>query len=425
MVTVYLALLIGWPSSVTISAFGSLGRPAVLWGLGLLVWWVLTRLQEGDDRGTQRRPQPVRWAYGALLVVVLISFAAAMFRGQPGDQVTVAISSVLRILSWGGVLLVLADGIRTREELEQLLGRLTLAGTLLAGLGLLQFVLQQSMLDWFGNLPGLSADLGGVDSRGAFTRAAGTAAHPLEYTAVICAVLPLAVTVGLARARAGRGRLPWTWIPAGVLVLAALLSVSRSAVVGLVVAVLLSLPALPRTYRWIVALSCMGAVMAVIALVPGMYGTMTELFTGATEDPSTLSRTNALAHVPDFVAASPVIGLAFGTFLPRYYIFDNQWVLLTLELGLVGAAAFTLLVLSAVWSSANAARRAAAPGPDAVARGIAASMLTVSVMFLFFDGLSFTMSGGMFFLLAGAAAAARAVARPGHPATRVRSRNVT
>ena len=33
-----------------------------------------------------------------------------------------------------------------------------------------------------------------------------------------------------------------------------------------------------------------------------------------------------------------MIGQGFGTFLPRYYIFDNGWVLLTVELGALGVA---------------------------------------------------------------------------------------
>src|SRR5690606_1651754 len=200
MVTVYVVLLLAWPSYVTVSALGSLGRPSLLWGLGMLLWWVLSRLQDGDHRRWARLRQPVRWTYGALLVVVLVSFAAAMLRGQPGDQVTVAITSVIRMLSWGGVFLVLADGITTQRDLERLLARLTLAGTLLAILGLMQFVLEQSLLDWVAGLPGVTADTDRIIVRGDFARAAGTATHPLEYTAAICAILPLAVTVGLAPA---------------------------------------------------------------------------------------------------------------------------------------------------------------------------------------------------------------------------------
>lgn len=421
MVTIYLVLLVAWPSYVTISALGSLGRPSLLWGLGMLLWWVLSRLQLSEAE-TPARPllQPVRLAYGALVVVVLVSFAAAMLRGQPGDQVSVAISSVLRLLSWGGVLLVLVDGIGTREGLERLLGRLTVTATLLAGLGLVQFATQQSMLDWVAQVPGLAAEVDRTISRGDFTRAAGTAIHPLEYTAAICAILPLAVTVGLSRAATGRGRLPWTWIPAGVLVFAALLSVSRSAMVGLVVAVLVSLPALPRGYRWAAGIGCAGAAVAVMVLLPEILATTMELFAGVAEDSSAISRTDALAQVPDFIAASPIIGLGFGTFLPRYYIFDNQWMLLTLELGLLGAVVFTLLVLSAVYSAVRAARRAPTPEISAVARGIAGSMITVSVLFLFFDGLSFPISAGLFFILAGAAGAARAMtaAEPAELATR-------
>jgi hypothetical protein len=406
MITVYLVLVFAVPSNLTISALGSLGRPSLLWGLVLLLWWVLA--------GLQRRSvdvvavwQPVRVAFGCLVVIALISFAAAMFRGQPADQVSPALTSLLRLASWGGVLLVVMDGIRTHREAEKFSSRIVLAGTLLGALGICQFIAGQSLLEWIGALPGISLDLGGVDSRGAFTRASGTATHPLEYTAAITAILPLAISHAILR----RSGSPITaWLPAGVLAVAALLSVSRSAVIGLVIAVAASIPGLPKMYRWIVGLGGGLAALAVVVLVPGVLSTTLSLFTTAADDPSTQSRTNALGRVPQFLESSPLVGQGFGTFLPRYYIFDNQWVLTTVELGILGAAALLALVLSAVFSAVRAARVSAYPDTRTLASGTVASMLTISVLLLFFDGLSFPIAAALVFLFAGFSGALRTVA---------------
>lgn len=408
MLTVYVVLLFGVPSNLVISGLGSLGRPSLLWGLLLLLWWLIARLQ-AQATDVMPASQPVRWACVALLVIALISFAAAMLRGQPADQETTAITSLVRLLSWGGVALVTMDGLRTLRDVEGLVSRLVIAGALVAVLGLAQFLTKSTLLDVFGLIPGFTSENAGVIARGAFARPTGTATHPLEYSAAICAVLPLAITLGVIRAEAGRGRLPWTWIPAALIAFTALLSVSRSGLIGLVVALAASLPALPAAYRGIVALG--GAATAAIAViaVPGLFGTFVGLFITVDSDTSTLSRANGLARVPEFIASSPVIGLGFGTFLPRYYIFDNQWVLIMLELGILGALAFAGMVLTAMWSAVSTVRRSPYGDVAALGRGVIASLATAAILFGFFDGLSFPISAGVFFLLLGLSAAVRTV----------------
>ena len=408
MVTIYLVLLFGIPSNLVVSGLGSLGRPSLLWGLLLLLWWVVARLQaRADDLAPAS--QPVRWACTALFAIALVSFAAAMLRGQPADQVTTAMTSLLRLLSWGGVVLVTMDGLRTLCDVERLVTRIVVAGAAVSVLGLAQFVTGSTLLDLYAMLPGFDSEDAGVLARGAFTRPTGTATHPLEYSAAICAVLPLAVTLGAIRADAGRGRLPWTWIPAGLIAFSALLSVSRSGMIGLAVALVASLPALPRRYRGGLAIGGLAAAVVAVIAVPGLFGTVVGLFATVDSDSSTLSRTNALARVPDFIASSPAIGLGFGTFLPRYYIFDNQWVLILLELGVLGALAFAGVVLTAMWSAVATVRRSPYADVAALGRGVAASIATTAVLFAFFDGLSFPISAGVFFLLIGLSGAVRAV----------------
>lgn len=415
MGTVYLVLLFGVPSSVRISALGSLGRPSFLWGLALFLWWVLWRLQArpGELSGTV---QPVKLAFWAWFAVVLVSLAAALLRGQPADQAIPIIGSVLRPLSWAGVMLVLMDGLRDPAEVHRFVRRVSIGAALLAVLGLLQSATGDVLVDRFGSIPGLTSELGGVAERGAFTRPSGTSIHPLEHATVLCAAFPLAVSVALHRSSLHRHWLARaaSWWPVVVIAMGAVLSVSRSAIVGLAVAALLSIPALPKRLRPLVLLVAAFLGALTIAAVPGLLGTFLGLF-NPSGDASTQSRTGALARLPEFMSPSPVYGSGFGSFLPRYYIFDNAWALMLVELGVLGFLAFAAVFGSALWTALRAARADSRPQLRVTAQTLAAATVTVAVVFAFFDGLAFPEAGGVAFMILGLCGAVYRIAcQPSH-----------
>lgn len=411
MLTIYLVLLLAVPSSLSVGPWAAIGRPASLWGLVLLFWWLLGGLQRAA-RDESLIVQPVRHGLVVLIIIVLVSFSAALLRGQPTDQLTSAISGLMRLASWAGVVLVTMDGVRTHHDAGRLVRGLALGGGGLAALGLAQFLTGSSLLGWIAALPGVTMTVEGLDSRGAFTRAAGTAMHPLEHTTVLATLLPVALVTAVfkgARDPAPARNWGW-WVPVALITMSAMTASSRSALLGLAIAVLATLPALPRRFRLVVLTG--GGILAfvLVAAVPGMLGTAIGLFAGASDDPSTQSRADALLRVPDFLAASPVIGVGFGTFLPRYYIFDNAWALILIELGILGAGALVALGGAAIWSARWSARAANSEDIVAMGRALAASVLTVMVLFIFFDGLSFPMTAGLFFLAVGLSAAIRAIA---------------
>jgi hypothetical protein len=409
MLTVYLVLLLALPSGMTITALGSLGRPSLIWGLILLVWWAVSRLQASPTHAP-RVSQPVLFAFGAFFVIALISFAAALLHGQPGDQLSPAMTAIIRLLSWAGVLLVAVQGVRTKDELSTMVRRIGIGAGLLAALGLLQFLTGQALVDFFQSIPGLSMT-GGPGQRAGVLRSSGTAVHPLEYATALNAALPLVIAAAVSRGfrpQASRAGL-WWWLPVGLITFSSLLAVSRSAIIGFVVAVISMLPVIPR--RYIPAALGVGAVitLSVVAAVPGLFSTTIALFTGAANDPSTQSRTDGLAEVPGFMEPSPLIGSGFGIFLPRYYIFDNEWVLIAVELGILGVLAFAGMLVAAMWS-AGRAKFSHNPDSRLIGHALAASMFNVAVLFAFFDGLSFPIAGGILFLLLGLCASVRTLA---------------
>ncbi|WP_065571674.1 O-antigen ligase family protein [Microbacterium oleivorans] len=405
MLTIYIVLLYGFPSSLSIAVLGSFGRPQFLWGLVLLGWWLLARLQ--PTQSIRSVPQPARIALGAFLVVCLLSFAQAMLRGQPFDQISPAASAIVRLLSWTGVVLVAMDGIRSMSDLMKLVRRLAFAGAAVAVLGLVQFLTDQPIIDFLTGLPGFTGDAGGIDSRGGFIRPAGTATHPLEYATAIAVALPLALACAIV-GDGGRKRARW-WTPVGIVTLASFLAVSRSAVIGFGIAVIAAIPGLPARFRPAVITVITVAFAGAMAAVPGLYGTIVGMFLGVGDDPSALSRTAALDLLPVFLASSPLLGAGTGTFLPRYYIFDNQWAQMTVEIGVLGALAFAGVLLAAAWSAWRASRVSHLEDLQVVGRCVTACIVTIGVLFGLFDGLAFPISAGTAFLVVGLCAAARTV----------------
>lgn len=410
MLTVYLVVLLGIPSNVVISPLGQYGRPSLICGLVLLAWWILARLQDRfDDR--QMIWQPVRHTYGILLVVALISFSMAMFRGQPVDQISPAVAALLRLAAWAGVLLICLDGVRTREAVTALARRLAIAGAILAALGLAQSITHQTLLGWFGAIPGLSYGGDEIVARGDFVRASGTAIHPLEFAVSIIGMLPFALGAAATRGfRFDEGRKWLWWILPLLIMVTSLVAVSRSAIIGLLIALVGSMSFLPKRLRLAVLGLGAVAIVAIAVLVPGMLTTTIYLFTGASDDPSTQSRADGLSRVPGFLAASPLFGAGFGTFLPRYYIFDNQFALLLVELGILGTVAFVAVIVSALTSTLRAASVSRHPDTVRLARMFAISLVSITVLYAFFDALSFPIAAGLFFLIIGLCASMRNVA---------------
>ena len=409
LVMVYVVLLFAVPSNVTISSMGALGRLSFLWGLVMFAFWAVSRLQ-WRTVDVVSASQPVRVAFVVFLVIALVSFAAAMLRGQPGDQVSQLITSLLRLLSAAGVLLVIVDGVRTMRDVARVIRFVAIGAALLALLALVQSLSGQSLLDFWGSIPGVTTGDGGLAERAGRTRPAATAMHPLEFGMVLNAALPLcvagALTDGFGRGRT-RTSAAWWWAASALLAVVALMSVSRSSIIGLVVAVVLIIPAMPRRTRLLVVLGASAVIATMIALMPGLVGTTLSLFTSS--DGSTLSRTGALDRLPGFVSASPLIGIGFGTFLPRYYVFDNGWAGLAIELGILGVIAFAGMVATAVWSAWQARRTSGSHTVRLSGHALAASLITAAVVLAFFDGLAFPMSGGFMFILIGLCAAIRSV----------------
>lgn len=394
--SIYLLLFAAIPSYLTIPALGSIGRLSVLWGLAGIVWWATYKLQL--TRTGETTANPVKVAVLVLICALGISFALANLRGLPSSSSTTADSSLIRLLSWAGVALVALDGIHDRERLYTLLRRISLAGGLMACLGIAQFVTGQTLVDSL-TLPGFSVsqEIGNVQARGDFTRAAGTATHPLEYGSLLCIVLPLAIALAMTDRKRPLWRRSW---PAIIITLAVILSVSRSALIGVFVGLILILPSMPPRLRWLSVAAGSIGITALAFVVPGLLGTLRGLFVSISSDSSTLSRTNSIDDAIQIALRNPFFGEGFGTFPPTELILDNQYLLILIEGGIIGTLALLAVLLTAIFSAWRARNLSKISDHKMVYSAAAAGTASGLFLLAFFDGLSFPITAGGLFVMA-------------------------
>ncbi len=407
--TVYLFALLLIPSNQTITVMGSLGVPGMLIGIAAFAWWAWEQVNRWE--AMPGGVSPVRRAAIVFLVVLLIVYAHSALLPLPDDERSVADSGLLRAIGMCGVILALNDGLTSTERWRVLLRRLTIAGALIGVLAIAQALSRQLIVDAF-SLPGLAPnETSPVDFqvRSGRVRPVATATNPIELGSVLAMLLPLTVTLAF-RAERTSTRV-WSWIGVGLMGLASLLSISRTALICAAVGMiplLFNFPA--RLRRLLIAVGVVG-LLAVSFAMPGLAGTLRGMFTGAADDPSVASRVNSYAIASAFFSENPILGRGFGTFLPKYWILDNLYLQFTLETGLLGLAALLLLIGAALLCAWKARRLFVRSVDRDCAAALLGGAAAGAVSLLFFDAFSFPQSAGIFCVMVGLCGAACRLAR--------------
>jgi len=404
LLSCYVFLLVIIPSSLVVGSFGAAGAPAALFADVLFCWYLIARHHPALrlDRGKQ----PVRIAAVVFAGAVVAAYIAANRVKMSGLEESGADRGLIVLCGWLGVLLVAADGIDRADRLRTLLRRIVMGGTAMAVLGMLEFFTGLDLAQYI-SIPGLTAHAQVTDlaSRDGLVRVIATAAQPLEFAAVLAMCLPLAIHQARFAPPALRFR---RWLQAALIAGAMPMTVSRSAIFGVVVISIVLLPTWPKRDR---RLAC-GILLAVPVMVwlvrPKILSGFVGLFGQLGTDASSTSRTRAYAEAAPFIAHHPWFGQGFDTFFPQTYFFvDNQYLTSLIETGVVGALAL-LALFATGWLTARSARVAAAGDVQArdQAQCLAASVAAAAVCFATFDALSFTIAPGLCFLLLGCVGAA-------------------
>lgn len=402
-VVVYLVLLLAMPQQLVVGPLGFAGSPATVWGMACFLWWVWFHVHRVHGVG---EPRAIRWAALAFLAAVLLSYTRAMSFPMAGDEISVADAGVLRVLSWLGVMLLAADGLRGFDDWWRVADWLTGLCAVLALLAVVQTVTGQAWVDRI-SIPGLvvNVPIELTDAREGLVRPIGTATHAIEFGQILTVGFVISAAMALVRATAVHR------IVVVLTAMAALLTVSRSAILSILVALLVLGGALTRRQR-LIGLG-VGVVVGVSAYLvrPGLLGTLTRMFTGIEGDASARSRTDSYDYAFHAFSTSPLIGKGFATFLPKYRILDNQWLLSAIEIGAIGVLTLLVLLVVVVRSGLRAARTLGDHEGLAV-RSCAAAVVALGVGMLFYDGFAFPQATGLLFVAAGLATASLRLSAP-------------
>lgn len=404
--TVFVVALFLVPARYVVGPLGGAGVPARLIALGIAMLWLADRVAAPWPLSAVRQPLS-RPALG-LAAAILISYLVAAMRPTSSDEQLAADRAILGMIALLGIMMAARDGIPSRAALDRLLRRVVLLAGLEAGFGIVQSYTGQTFVEYL-HLPGLvDSDVVEVlQIRGPLLRTPGTAVHPIEFAVTLAMLLPLALHYAIADAdrRSALAR----WLPVAAIAVALPLAVSRTAVICTLVSLTVLLASWPRVLRRSVYAVLPLLVGAMAFAVPGFLRTFLNLFTGISEDSSTLSRMDSYALAWTFISRAPVFGRGAGTFLPRYRILDNQYLGSLIEIGLVGVGCLLLLFAAGIYTAWQL--REQQPVPPAVgdrrpevsrlAPSLGAAIVAGSVSFAFFDALSFPMISSVLILLLG------------------------
>jgi O-antigen ligase len=401
LLTAYVILLFALPSRLIVGPLGAAGTPALLVALVAGLAWAWERTDQTEP--VFIRPHPLRRATLVFGGAILASCVAGLVRPISADEVSSSDMGLLFLTSWVAIILVCDEAITDRGRLDVLVRRLVWAGCLVAALGLAQFIVKQPLTDLI-QVPGLTINnqLQSIYARDAYVRPSGTAIHPIEFGVTMSVMLPLALHVAMQRESGGAVR---RWLPVVVIAFAIPMSISRSAIVGAMVALLMVIPTWSKVTRRVTYACITAIVLFIFVAVPGILGTLASLFTGLTQDNSALSRTDSYSLAFDFIERSPLIGRGFMTFLPQYRILDNQYLGLLIDSGILGVLGLLALFATAIFIGVHRRALATDLATKSLAQALAAAVAAAAACFAVFDAFSFPMISGLTFLVIGLIAA--------------------
>ncbi|WP_426510443.1 O-antigen ligase family protein [Dactylosporangium sp. McL0621] len=407
ILSIYIVLLLLIPSRIVLPGVGATGTIANVFILASLVWygvsWLMRRITPA------RYTRLPRLAMFFFAVAVLLSYIAAARRDSSALESSAADRALIQLVTWFAVVLI-ATSLREYADLERLLRIFVRCAAVIGAVAILEFLFKTSLTAWM-TLPGFSNSGPELITRGDFVRPTSTAANTLELATVMALALPFALQQGFNPVRKGLVR---NWLPVAVIAMSAVMTVSRTSVIGLALVFLTLLPTWPakRLLPTMGALT-LGVGFSSVAL-PGLIGTVVGLFSAMLNggDNSTNSRTATSAVISQYFDERPWTGRGYGTFLPLMYRYtDNEYLLALVEMGILGVAAVVLVYIVTLHCGGAGRRRFADPARRETGQGFAAGGFVMLVVTATFDTLSFPMVAGLSFLMMGLAGAYLGMAR--------------
>lgn len=405
LVQVFIVTAFVFPTDTVIKVIGAQGYVASLVSIVLLAGWLVTAVFGFHDPIHTRHP--VRGALGLFWVASLLSFAAMPFYGPNETQRLSAARWIMLLAGMSGVILVTAELVKTPRDLLRVVRTLVWGAAFSGAVAVAQYTVAFDLKPYLRMaLPGFQCDFAysGFQAREALTRVSGTANHPIELGVIAGMLLPTAIWLGFHE----RGRSPVRrWAPVVLIGACVPMSVSRSAVLAIIVATVLFVALLPVVERaWLLGFVPV-ALIAVFATTPGYFRTITSSFDGAATDPSIANRINNYPRVLAAFRAAPWFGRGGGTDIApdATKILDNQYLKSAIELGGFGLLALVLFFGVPALAALGARRATADQRTRSLCAAVAGGCLASLVGGYTFDALSFSQFASVEAVMVGLAGA--------------------
>jgi hypothetical protein len=404
LVCVYCGILFILPSHLIVAAIPLALAPSMLFGMVLGLLWFCAQML--NTVGMAKGRSLVRTSLFLFALSQLATYGFATYGYLPGDEMKATDRSVITIMAVVVVGIMACDAVRGLGRIDKVLRLIVYGSTFMAVVGLIQFFVGVDPTHYM-IIPGLRpvADVNTLLQRSIFRRPSGTAGHPIEYGVVCAIAAPLATHYAFRAIKFQRRVWPW-WTCLGILAVGALVSLSRSAILGLLAAALVLLPTWPGKRR----LQAVGVTIAFTAVmrlfIPGLIGTLFSLFNNLSGDPSIQHRQQDYARADVQIAVHPLLGRGFGTYLPQKYgPLDNQYLGTLVENGAVGLAALILILLAGFYAALRFRMATKDPVLRDLGQTLIACLSVISVADATYDAFGFIMATGVCFMLVGLAGA--------------------
>ncbi|MDQ2584271.1 O-antigen ligase family protein [Saccharothrix yanglingensis] len=411
LVCLYLLALLVVPARLVLSFVPMTLPPALVVALLLGVLWLSAQMV--DTLGIGKGRNALRTAVAIYLAMHLATYAVATRRWLPTDELTVADSSMVRIVATISVAIFACDAVRTRERLDRVLKLVLACSGMIAFVGLVQFGAGVDLASYV-SLPGLRVQenaYSAMESRSIFRRPTGTTNHPIEFGLVCAMAVPLGAHYVFHARDHGEPQLRW-WLCLALVGLGALTALSRTAILGMAVSGIVLVATLPRRRKLTVSVLGLGFFLGASLVVPGLFGTIRGMFANIEDDPSVKARTADYEAAADQIDLNPLLGRGFGTFLPtKYTILDNQFLLTLIENGYLGLFALIGMFLAACYATFRTRFLTRDEGLRGLASCLLAAVLVGGIASATFDLLSFGVATGMVFTMIGLSGAALRIAQ--------------
>jgi O-Antigen ligase len=403
LISIMVMMLAVIPSPLAVPALSDLGHPATLMSFLLFGAWTLSRMHA---RFVTRGLQPMRWIMLFYFTGMLASYAAGLMRGMPSLEDNGAVRAIIATVGFMGVILCMADGVHSLSRLDGIVRVMLLGGAIMAVIGILQAMLALDITQYI-QVPGLAyhGRLNGLEERGAgLFRVASTTGHYIEFSTVMAMLLPYAVHMG--RFAPTRPMRQWAAVGGALMFLAVPMTMSRTGIVALAMALIVMVPAWSWRMRLNIVAPTLVLLTSLIFTMPGLLGTLLGLFQGWDNDPSVQGRAEDwdLIMEKHWLDGHWILGRGQGTFIPTEYTWlDNQWLQNLIGGGIVGVFLLALMHLGAITLAGIAYRRSQGATRHLAACLISTQMIGVAVGFTF-DSMGFRTYAFFLAILTGAAA---------------------